>query len=173
MKGAKDIARKIEAGEDPNADLAAGPAPGSQAEAALGLKIAGASWTTIAKTLDLSGPWEARRMVEMVLAAAAASPEKIDQQRHLHSRRLERLLSSVMPAATNPRHSDHLAYNARALAILDRIAALGGLNAPAQAVVYTPKAEEIEKYVAKFAVLAQADTEAAEADVIDADIEEG
>lgn len=170
MKGSKDVAKAVAEGRDVNADLD-GPAS-DRALAALEMKIAGASWTTIAKALDFNNHYDARKSVEVTLAQAARSPEKIEHARVLHSRRLERLLQSVMPNAVRSSHPDHLAYNARALAILDRIAALGGLNAPTQQVVYTPSSEQIEKYVAHLAVLASADAAATEADVIDADVVE-
>lgn len=143
----------------------------SQAERAMILRIGAASWTEVARLLNYESVYAARRAVEAYISTINPTEEEVDHQRYLHSRRLERLLNSVMPTAVRTSSPDHLAYNARALAILDRIASLQGLNAPAQQIVYTPRSEEIERYVAHFSVLAQADTKAIEADVLDADAE--
>lgn len=144
----------------------------NKAERALILRIQAASWAQIVKILDYDDTYAARAAVEAYISQTEPSEEEIGRQRYLHNRRLERLLNSVMPTAVNTSSPDHLAYNARALAILDRVAQLQGLNAPQQQVVYTPRAAEIEKYVAHFAALAQEDTASAEADVLDADVEE-
>lgn len=170
FKGAKDLERR---GEDVNADLEMDDRA-SRTEAAVALRIAGATYSQIARTLGYSTPYVARNAVERALANLADSPEERDKQRVLHGRRLDRLLQSVMGKAVDPRDPEHLAYNARALAILDRHSRLYGLDAPVQHdITYSPKAEEIDKYVAKFVTLAIADTHAAEADIMDADIVEG
>lgn len=144
----------------------------SKAEQAITLRIQGTSWQNVCRLLNYSNTYAARKSVENYISQVHPSDEELSHQRYLHTRRLERLLNSVMPTAVKTSSPSHLAYNARALAILDRVAALQGLNAPQQQVVYTPRAEEIENYVAKFAVLAQQDTQAAEADVIEADVDE-
>lgn len=144
----------------------------SRAEKAITLRIQGTSWQNVCRLLDYANTYAARKSVETYIAQIQPDDEQLSHQRYLHTRRLERLLNSVMPTAVKPSSPNHLAYNARALAILDRVAALQGLNAPQQQVVYTPRAEEIEAYVAKFAALAQQDTANAEADVIEADIME-
>lgn len=172
MTGAKAFARAIENGEEPNADLVVAETD-TKAESALALRIAGTSYTNIAKALGYASATRARLAVERVLAASADSPEERDQQRVLNDKRLNRLLQSVMGKAVDPKDPDHLAYNARALAITDRIMRLWGVDAPAQ-VQITPTDEHLQQYVAHMMALARREPEAEEADIIDADpIEEG
>lgn len=172
--GGKGLAKAIEEGRNPNADLDA-PEPGeteTRAQAALAMRIGGASYTDIARTLEYSSAYRARSAVERVLADTAESTEDRDKQRVLIDRRLSRLLQSVMGKAVNPNDPEHLAYNARALAIVDRQAKLHGVDAPTQTVVYTPDSEKVERYIAEVLALAQKDREDAEADIMDADVVE-
>lgn len=170
MTGAKAFAQAIENGEEPNADLVISETD-TKAESALALRIAGTSYTNIAKALGYASATRARLAVERVLAASADSPEERDQQRVLNDKRLNRLLQSVMGKAVDPKDPDHLAYNARALAITDRIMRLWGVDAPAQ-VQITPTDEHLQQYVAHMMKLARKEPEAEEADIMDADIVE-
>jgi hypothetical protein len=167
MTGAKAFAAAVEAGEEANADLVVAETD-TKAESALALRIAGTSYTNIAKALGYASATRARLAVERVLAASADSPEERDQQRVLNDKRLNRLLQSVMGKAVDPKDPDHLAYNARALAITDRIMRLWGVDAPAQ-VQITPTDEHLQQYVAHMMTLARREPEAEEADIIDAD----
>jgi hypothetical protein len=172
MTGAKAFAAAVEAGEEPNADLVVSETD-TKAESALALRIAGTSYTNIAKVLGYASATRARLAVERVLAASADSPEDRDQQRVLSDKRLNRLLQSVMGKAVDPTDPEHLAYNARALAITDRIMRLWGVDAPAQ-VQITPTDEHLQQYVAHMMALARKEPEAEEADILDADVvEEG
>ena len=167
MTGAKAFAQAIENGEEPNADLVVSETD-TKAESALALRIAGTSYTNIAKALGYASATRARLAVERVLAASADSPEERDQQRVLNDKRLNRLLQSVMGKAVDPKDPDHLAYNARALAITDRIMRLWGVDAPAQ-VQITPTDEHLQQYVAHMMALARKEPEAEEADILDAE----
>jgi hypothetical protein len=71
----------------------------------------------------------------------------------------------------DPEDKEHLAYNARAAALIDRISAIHGVNAPQQFNL-TPTDEYIQTYLAKILPLAQADRDAEEADIEDAEIVE-
>lgn len=161
------MAKAIESGTDPNADLKMGrdDSP-TTAEAGVALKLAGASYSTIAKTLGYSSAYRARQAVEQVLANSADSPEDRDKMRELTARRYDRLLQSVMGKAVDPRSPDHLAYNARALAIVDRIGKLWGVEAPAQVQVSVSD-KRIEEYINQMRPLAQAQNEAEEHDLVD------
>jgi hypothetical protein len=141
----------------------------TKAESALALRIAGTSYTNIAKALGYASATRARLAVERVLAASADSPEDRDQQRVLADKRLNRLLQSTMGKAVDTKDPDHLAYNARALAITDRIMRLWGVDAPTQ-VAITPTDEHLQQYVAHMMTLARKEPEAEEADIIDADV---
>jgi hypothetical protein len=168
MTGAKAFAAAVEAGEEPNADLVMSETQ-TKAESALALRIAGTSYTNIAKALGYATATRARLAVERVLAASADSPEERDQQRVLADKRLNRLLQSTMAKAVDPKEPDHLAYNARALAITDRIMRLWGVDAPTQ-VQITPTDEHLQAYVAQMMALARKEPEAQEAEILDADV---
>lgn len=165
--GPKALESAIAKGKDPNADLKMkSDDSATKAEAALSLKLSGASYTNIAKILGYSSAFRARQAVEQVLANAADSVEDRDKMRVLISRRLDRLLQSVMGKAVDPKSPDHLAYNARALAIVDRQAKLAGVDAPTQ-IQISASDEQIEAYIARVRPLAQADMDAEESDLID------
>lgn len=170
FRGKKDLQRAVEEGRDSNADLDSHESA-TTAEAAVGLRISGASYTSIAKTLGYSSAYRARSAVERVLAATAESPEERDQQRVLTSRRINRLLQSVMGRALNPKDPDHLAYNQQALRLVDREARLWGVDAPQAVTMYTPSDDQINEFVSKAIALARAqEDEAEEADILDVEI---
>jgi hypothetical protein len=103
-----------------------------------------------------------------VLAADAQSTLDRDKQRVLTEKRLNKLLQSVMPKAIDPEDPQHLPYNARALALVDRIAKLYGVDAPQQFQV-TATDERISEWVSTVRSLAGAAQEAEEADILAAD----
>jgi hypothetical protein len=165
-----DISRAIELA-DPDHDIPMNDVDRSatKAQAAITLKLYGASYTEIARTLHYSSSYRARIAVEKALAAAADSPEDREQMRFLLNKTLDRLKSSVMSKAVNPNDPQHLAYNARALAILDRQAKLWGLDAPQQ-IQITANDQMIEEFLEQVRPLAESQKEAEEADIFDADI---
>lgn len=169
VRGKKDLERT-----DPdnlNTDLEKIEDQAQRAESAVGLRIAGASYTNIARTLGYSSAYHARQAVERALAQTAESPEERDQQRVLTSRRLNRLMQSVMGKATNPRDPDHLAYNQQALRLIDREAKLWGVDAPTQVSVHSASDEQIAAFVQKALALGRvAGEEAEEADILDAEV---
>jgi hypothetical protein len=116
-------------------------------EAAVTLRIYGANYSEIARTLGYASPTHARQAVERSLASAAGQDSR-EQLRFIEARRLERLLRSVMSKATDEKNEEHLAAVRTAVAIIDRHARLYGLDAPQEMVVYTPAASEIEQWVA-------------------------
>lgn len=169
VRGKKDLEKKVDP-DAPNKDLDK-YTPETRAEAAVALKIGGASYTSIAKTLGYSTAYRARQAVEQALAATAESPEERDQMRVLTSRRINRLLQSVMGRATNPRDPDHLAYNQQALRLIDREAKLWGVDAPQQVSLTTPSDDTIASFVQRALELgAVASRQAEEADILDAEV---
>lgn len=171
IRGAGHLEQLVERTDNPdeiNADLNEVDKSKTKAEAALTLFIAGASATYIAKTLGYSSAFRARQAVERVLASAADSPLERDKMRVLTSRRLNRLLQSVMSKAVDPNDPQHLAYNARALALVDREAKLWGVDAPTQ-VQISATDERIQEYVTRVTALAGAQQAAEEADILDAE----
>lgn len=121
--------------------------PKARAEAAVAMKIAGATYTDISKVIGYSSATIARQAVERSLAATVGDEDRA-QIRLLESKRLERLLRSVWGRATNNADPEHLSYVRAALALIDRHARLHGVDAPAQMVVYSPAQSEIEAWVA-------------------------
>lgn len=167
LGGAKDLEMKIEAGLDPNADLER--RADTKSQSALSLAMMGANWSDIARVCSYSSPTQARLAVERALASASHSPESVEHMRQLQDMRLKRLLQAHMGKAINPEDKDQLAYSARALAIIDRIGKLHGLDA-VQQVQVTVTDETIMAYVNNLAKLAGVETQAVEGEIFDAEV---
>lgn len=118
--------------------------PKTRVEAAMALMISGASFSDIARMLEYESPARAKAAVERMLASTVGIEDK-KSLRSIQAMRYETLLKSVMPRATNVKETNQLAYNQRASAIIDRIVALHGLNAPTQ-IQITPSDEYLEQY---------------------------
>ena len=173
--GAKGIGQALEKGQDPNADRDISVDEyKTKAEAALALKIHGTNWLKISEICGYSSPRRAQLAVERVLAASADSSDSRDMMRALQDRRYNRLLQSVMPKAIDPGsedepNPDHLAYNARALAILDRISKMWGLD-EAIRVNVTPTDERISQVLDEIRAAGGIQQELEEADIMDAEL---
>lgn len=127
----------------------ADPRPGNQGTAAVALRLAGASYAEIADALLYANAREARHAVETTLSQNIPDAKARDVLRAEEAGRLERLLRSVWPKATDPNHPEHLPAVKTATGIIDRHIRLHGLDAPAEIVVHTPTAAEIDQWVAK------------------------
>lgn len=171
LGGASDIQKRLdEAGMDAiNADLLDLPENVTRLQAAVALKLAGTSYSDIARVLEYSDARYARRAVEQALALTADSPDELAQLRIIQTKRYERLLASTWNKAVDPDDKEHLAYNARATALVDRISKLHGVDAP-QKVNFTPSDEYLASYVQNFLALAKSAEDAEEADIEDAEI---
>lgn len=137
--------------------------------AAVALRLAGASYTEIAEALAFADAKAARSAVENTLAATATEHSR-EQLRAEEAGRLERLLRGVWAKATNPDHVEHLPAAKVALAIIDRHVRLHGLDAPAEVVVHSPTANEIDAWVAGMTATSIRDLRALEASVVDAEV---
>lgn len=138
---------EIEPGQPLNADLSKVDRQGRQ-EATIYLKMAGATYTEIAETLGYASANHARLAFERALAANVG-PEEREQQRFIANRRLERILRSMWSKSTDEESPEHLAYARTALAYIDRMIRLNGLDAPTEVTVYTPGSVEIEQWLKK------------------------
>lgn len=136
-------------------------------EAALALRIAGATYEEIARALDFASAKVALRTVEMSLAASLAPGER-DIARELTGRRLERLLRSVWPKAVNADSPEHLPAVKVARDLIGGYARLYGLEAPTEIVVHSPTTAELESWIAQ--VLAAGVPTVIEADVLEDDL---
>lgn len=167
-----DIERAI-ALADPDAGIPENEVDRSEtkAQAAITMKLYGASYTEIARTLHYSSAYRARMAVERALASASDSVEDKEQMRFLINKTLDRLKASVMSKAVNPADPQHLAYNARALAILDRQARLYGVDAPTQ-IQITQSDQYIQEYLEAVLPHVKDDNRQIEANILDMDEEE-
>ena len=163
ITGAKGL-EEITDTEDANTDLEI--RSDQKAEAALALIIYGASYTKAAKITGYSSAFRCRQAVERVLAQDARSTLDRDKMRVVTEKRLNKLLQSVMAKALDPDDPQHLAYNARAFALTDRIGKLYGVDAPQQFQI-TATDERISAWVGQMRALAGADQEAEEANILE------
>jgi hypothetical protein len=135
-----------------------------RSEAAVALRIAGATYDDIAATLGYRSSSAAAVQVERALAKTV-SPVNREQMRDLAGRRLERMIRSAWPKAVNPDSPEQLPAIRMVKDLIDRHSRLYGLDAPAEIVVHTPTTAEIEQWVAS--VLTSAVPDVIEADVVE------
>lgn len=141
----------------------------TKAEAAVALFVFGASYTEIKNKLGYSSAHRAKNAVERALAASADSEDDRDKARTVIRKQLRRLLAAHMPQAVDVKNANQLAYSARTLAIIDRLAKLDGADAPTQ-VVITPSDQYIQEFLEQVIPMAKADQEQIEADILDAEV---
>lgn len=120
----------------------------TRVEAALALRIAGASYSEIADVLGYASVSSARLAVERSLASTITE-ESREEKRRLIARRIERLTRAVWGKATDENHPEHLAAVRTALSLVDRYAKLVGADAPTEVTVYTPTVSEMERWIAE------------------------
>ena len=142
----------------------------TKASAAVALRLAGADFPTIAEELGYANSTMARKAYERVLAASGMDMNDIAHARTLTVQRLERLLLAVWDIATDPKNDNQMVAQTRALAIIDRIARLMGLDAPQQVVVHTPEMTQVERWVRAMAENVSTEDLAHEAEIIDAQV---
>ena len=119
-----------------------------KALAALELKVSGFSWDQIAETVGYPTPRQALVAVEKALEGRLDVEDR-SKLRKVASMRLEALLQSVMPKANDANHPEHLAAQTTARGHIDRWIKLNGLDAPAELVVHTPTAAQLDAWVAR------------------------
>lgn len=161
-----------EAQQDEEQALVGGRTSEQRAEAALALRLSGAGYPAIARTLEYVNAAAARHAVEKILAASAHEAKDVATLRAMTSQRLERLLRSVWSKATDPDDEEHLAYSRTALAIIDRHARLVGADAPQKMEVYTPDQEAQEAWIRGMLEQVGPKGIEEEADIIDVEFEE-
>jgi hypothetical protein len=118
----------------------------SRQEAAVALRIAGATYSEIARTLSYSSVTRAREAVERALAQSVGDDDR-DRMRFIEGRRLERLLRGLWKKATDEEDDEQLSAARTALAVIDRHAKLYGLDAPVVHAVYSPTQTEMEQWL--------------------------
>jgi hypothetical protein len=143
----------------------------SRQEAAVALRIAGATYAEIARTLAYSSVTRAREAVERALASSVGDDDR-ERMRFIEGRRLERLLRGLWHKATDEENDEQLAAARTALAVIDRHAKLYGLDAPTIHAVYSPTATEMEQWLSGIAAQVR-EGQPEEYDIIAGEIEAG
>lgn len=118
------------------------------ARAAVALRLAGADYSEIATTLGYPTDLAARRAIEDDLAVDADLPQREDL-RTFEALRLDALLKSVWPKATDPGNKEHILSVKAAVSIIDRRIRLLGLDAPEEVIIHTPATAELDAWVAQ------------------------
>lgn len=134
-----------------------------KAEAAISLRLAGASYEQIAEVLGYASAEQALKAVENVLSATATYEDKI-QMRTVASLRYEKLLSAVWNKAMDAKHGEQLAAVRIARELIERHVALQGLAVPVVQIITTPSTSELEKWVAEVSRVTM--PEVVEADIV-------
>lgn len=119
-----------------------------KAEAAIALRVAGTDYAEIARIVGYSNGEAAARAVEAELGRMTG-PEERRAHRTLASARLETLLASVWPKASNDSDPEHLAAVRTSRDLIDRLIRLHGLDAPTEIVVHNPTEAELSAWVGR------------------------
>jgi len=123
-------------------------APARLGAAAVQLRISGASFDDIARTLGLSSARAA--LTTVTRALADQTEEDSDERRRLRTEtnmQLEACIASVMGKATDRNDPEHLPAVRTLVSVLDRRAKLNGLDAPTEVTVHNPTMTEIDNWV--------------------------
>lgn len=141
-----------------------------KANAAVQLRLAGATWGEIATSLGYPTARAALVATEKALEKQLLHGGEDDRKkmRALANARLERLLRSVWSKAIDPESPDHLIAMTKAREVIADHRKLYGLDAPTEVVVHTPTQTELERWVARVVTSANPDVD--ELDILDAEI---
>jgi hypothetical protein len=134
-----------------------------RADAAIALRIGGASYEECAGVCGYGSARAAQTAIEKRLIATASETDRA-HQRDLAARRLDRLLSAVWLKATYPDHPEQVVAARAAKDIVDRWIRLFGLDAPTEVVVHSPTSSELDAWVAR--LVAQRQPEVIEYDIL-------
>ena len=119
-----------------------------QKNAALALRLSGATLTDITTTLALNNTQEAKELITAALADEQhTNPQDKQNLRTEEETRILALLRNVWEKASDPEHPEHITATRTALALIDRHAKLLGLDAPTEVVVHNPTQSEIDTWV--------------------------
>lgn len=113
-------------------------------EAAIGLRLSGASYDQIAVALGYLGGEYAMAAVENHLAKTVGSADR-ELARQMANMRYERLLLAVWPKAINPLDPEQLPAVREAKGILANITKMNGLDAPSEFTIHNPTMVEFEQ----------------------------
>lgn len=139
--------------------------------AALALKMSGATWEDICDVIGYPTVRSARIAVERALERQVKDDNQTQSHlRQLANVRLERLLRGVWAKAIDPNNPDHLVAMTKAREIIADHRKLFGLDAPTEMNINNPGAQELEQYV-NF-LISKGTPALEEADIFDGEWEE-
>lgn len=139
-----------------------------KANAALQLRIAGASWEDVAQAIGYPTARAALVATEQALERELQDSSSKEMLRSMAGKRLERLLRAVWGKAIDPDNPEQLPAVQRARDLIDRHAKLFGLDAPTEVVVSSPTKAQLEAWVAQVEDKPQIE----EGDIFDAEVVE-
>lgn len=141
-----------------------------KANAAVQLRLAGASWAEIAASLGYPTPRAALVATEKALERQLLTTTEEDRKkmRALANARLERLLRSCWAQAVDPEHPEHLTALTKARDLIADHRKLYGLDAPTEVIVHAPTQTELEAWVAR--VVTQGGPMVEELDFLDGEV---
>lgn len=139
-----------------------------KANAALQLRLAGATWDEVAEVIGYPTAREALVATERALERELRTEESQKMMRGLAGKRLERLLRSVWTKAIDEKNPEHLNAVTKARELIAQHTKLFGLDAPTEVTLHTPAAQELEQWVAEVTKVNRPELE--EADIFDAEI---
>lgn len=134
--------------DTPRGNSAVTRAKDRKANAALQMRLAGATWNEVAEVIGYPTARQALVATERALEKELHTEESQEQLRALAGKRIERLLRGVWTKAIDPASPEHLLAVDRARQLIDRHAKLYGLDAPTELVVHSPTQSELERWVA-------------------------
>ena len=140
-----------------------------KANAAIQLRLSGATWQEVAEVIGFPTARAALVATERALEKELRNESK-DEMRALAGKRLDRLLRAVWAKALNPESPEQMVAVTKAREIISQHTKLFGLDAPTEMVVHSPAQQELEAWVAT--VVATGKPQLEEADIFDVDFEE-
>jgi hypothetical protein len=138
-----------------------------KADAALSMRLSGATWDDIATVLGFPTARAALVAYENAMKRQLETPESREELRRLARLRLERLMRGVWSKAIDPEDPEHLAAVTKAKEIIAQITKLEGSDAPTEVTLYSPAQQEIEAWVAE--QISKTVPQLSEADIFDDD----
>lgn len=141
-----------------------------KADAALSMKLSGASWSEVAATLGFPTPRAAMLATEKALVRRLDNEDDKTKLRMMSGARLERLLRGIWTKAISPDDPEQMTAVSRSREIIADYNKLFGLNAPAEVVVHSPTQSELEDWVLRMTATMVPEVE--EPDIFEAEVVE-
>lgn len=143
-----------------------------KANAALQMRLSGATWEDIAQVLGYPTPRAASVAYESALEAELHEEHSQAKMRNLAGKRLERIMRACWSKAIDPDHPEQLQAASKVREILQTHARIYGLEAPTQMVISSPTQNELETWVSRVTANAAPALEESDifADTVDAEV---